>query len=586
MNSLKRYLKAKLLNGVLEKAAPLAGPDAAVAVYFKGRLAASAGSLPKTFDPDPSCKISRSLSLNSGEEGEVVLFVPDLDSVSRKRSESLNQLADFMAFSLQGFIEAEAARRAIASETLDKYRELSILHRAVFEMNNTLRLKDTVNALIKECQRETIPEGAGAVFLFDDDQQTITQEIGFGEGVSKLFAVSGSRLFREVVESGKGEIVNDLINDFRWMGEVSGINAMLIMPIQSPNKCVGALVVATHKSFYHASHLQHFLILSSVAGIAISNALNFESIHVLMEALLQALTEAIDSRDPYTAGHSKRVARLVVAFAKRLDQDRDGYADVCFTSDQISEIYYAGILHDIGKIGIKEDVLTKASRLPWKLVEVIGARMEMYGLLNDCSWQKDYERLKSINTSVSPSKNDLEFISELSHRVCKVKDRGVPLLTEREKESLLLRYGNLTQEERREIERHPAQSHRILQHIPFREGFRELRTIVRQHHERQDGSGYPDGLKGSEILFQSQLLAIADIYDAITQERHYKPAATPNEALKILKKEAEAGRLDRKLVGFFSEQIDVIEEEANFLVLTEHSAKDRQDGKGNGAGMH
>ncbi len=577
MNSLKRHLKVKLLNGVLEKAVPLAGPGAAVAVYIKGRLAASAGSLPKTFDPDPSCKISRNLNLNGGEQGEVVLFIPDLGSASPERAEWLNQLIDFTTFSLQGFIDAEAARRAIASETLDKYRELSILHRAVFEMNNTLRLKDTVNALVGECQSEAIPEGAGAVFLFDEGQQTITQEISFGIRAAGLSAVSRSRLFKEVVASGKGEIVNDLVNDSRWMGEVSGVSAMLIMPIQSPNNCVGALVVATPNGFYHASHLQHFSILASVAGIAISNALNFEGIHVLMEALLQALTEAIDSRDPYTAGHSERVARLVVAFANRLHEDQGDYSEVSFTADQISEIYYAGILHDIGKIGIKEEVLTKASRLPLKLIEIIGARMEIFGLLNDCSWNRDFERLKEINTSVSPSKSDLEFISDLSRRVCMVRDRGIPLLTAKEKESLLLGYGNLTKEERKEIERHPAQSHRILQHIPFREELKNLRTIVRQHHERLDGSGYPDGLKNGEILLQSQLLAIADIYDAITQERHYKPAATPNEALDILRKEAESGRLDMKLVVFFSGQIRAIEEEANFLILTDHAERRKRD---------
>jgi len=128
-----------------------------------------------------------------------------------------------------------------------------------------------------------------------------------------------------------------------------------------------------------------------------------------------------------------------------------------------------------------------------------------------------------------------------------------------ELENLLLSYGNLTRDERREIERHPAESERILQHIPMQEGYGDLLTVIRQHHERMDGSGYPDGLKGDEILLQSRLMAIVDIYDAVTQERHYKPAYTRSEAMKILGREVEEGKLDRELTRFFLDNIENIE---------------------------
>jgi HD-GYP domain-containing protein (c-di-GMP phosphodiesterase class II) len=133
------------------------------------------------------------------------------------------------------------------------------------------------------------------------------------------------------------------------------------------------------------------------------------------------------------------------------------------------------------------------------------------------------------------------------------------LLYQDELEVMLLEYGNLTHEERKEIQRHPAESERILQHIPLQEGFTNMLTIIRQHHERLDGSGYPDGLTGDAIMLQSRLMAIVDIYDAVTQERHYKPAFTRSEAMNVLGLEMAEGKLDRRLTEFFMGKVDKIE---------------------------
>jgi HD-GYP domain-containing protein (c-di-GMP phosphodiesterase class II) len=84
-------------------------------------------------------------------------------------------------------------------------------------------------------------------------------------------------------------------------------------------------------------------------------------------------------------------------------------------------------------------------------------------------------------------------------------------------------------------------------------------TIIRQHHERMDGSGYPDKLSGDDILVQSRIMAIVDIYDAVTQERHYKPAFTRAEAIKILDAESAQGKLDRPLVDFFRDNLSQVE---------------------------
>lgn len=295
-----------------------------------------------------------------------------------------------------------------------------------------------------------------------------------------------------------------------------------------------------------------------MAGISVSNAFNFEGIQTLMNAILQALAEAIDSRDPFTAGHSERVAHLAVAFGYLLTHD-SRFKDIAFSDQDLREIYYAGILHDVGKIGIKEDVLTKKTRLPERRMQVLRARFQLHAQTSDFDWTKAFEAVRKVNKAMQPAEELLEEVRQFGSVECRIGEECFPLLYEDEMDILLLKYGNLTHEERMEIQRHPAESERILQHIPLQEGYANMLTIIRQHHERMDGSGYPDKLSGDDILLQSRLMAIVDIYDAVTQERHYKPASTRSEAMKILNLEASDGKLDNGLVEFFYENIEQIE---------------------------
>jgi HD-GYP domain-containing protein (c-di-GMP phosphodiesterase class II) len=161
--------------------------------------------------------------------------------------------------------------------------------------------------------------------------------------------------------------------------------------------------------------------------------------------------------------------------------------------------------------------------------------------------------------AMTPDPAELEYVRQLGAERWSAGGERLPLLHDDELDALLLEYGNLTHDERMEIQRHPAESERILQHIPLHEGYANMLTIIRQHHERMDGSGYPDRLMGDDILVQSRIMAIVDIYDAVTQERHYKPAFTRSEAIRILDGEAEQGKLDRGLVDFFRANVARIE---------------------------
>ncbi|WP_245549611.1 HD domain-containing phosphohydrolase [Maridesulfovibrio hydrothermalis] len=503
----------------------------------------------------------------AGENLSIGVYIPDLSSLSESELSRINSVLELTSFSIANHIESEAARRQIGEETLSKYRELALLHRSIVELNNSLRLKDVIRALSNECRTSALPADMGVVFLPEEEGFSVFDS--FGEFDLDTFEeLVECSLFKDVIASLRGEIINDVAHDDRCSKLPDNISSLLIMPIPSPSVCEGVLILTScSTNSFNAAHLKHVSTLASVAGISISNAYNFESIRVLMDALLKALAEAIDARDPFTAGHSERVAHLAVSFAQLVGHEDGCFAGISFSDEQLREIFYSGILHDIGKIGIKEEVLTKKTRLPKSMLDVIGMRLKLFGLHHEQEWEDDYKRLKQINISLSPPQEDLDFVDSISNMKFQVNGSIVHMIQPDERKCLLVRRGNLTSEERMEIERHPAESQRILEHIPFQDDLSQLLVIIGQHHERLDGSGYPAGLKADEILIQSRILAIVDIYDAITQERHYKPATPKSRALEILALEACEGKLDKDLVNLFIENICEIENGADSINL-------------------
>lgn len=558
MTPLKKYIRPGVLRNFLRKAFELA-EGCPYAIAYEGEVVIVEGTESLDgFNEDLPNVLCTPLQFDSIHSGQVRMLIPAESSKSALAS--YERLLKFTAYSIQELVDMERARRSIAEEALAKYRELALLHRSVPIINTSLRMRDVVSALINECRRENYPGELGMIFLSEPGSSSFRLAVQFGFPFGHTpQPLADSDLFIQVVTSGNGEIVNDLNKDSRWQGELPGVGSMALIPIASPNRIEGMLVLASeNKGLFEAAHRKSLATLASVAGISVSNAFNFEGIQTLMNAILQALAEAIDSRDPFTAGHSERVAHLAVAFAYTLTQDPE-FKEIRFSDQELREIYYAGILHDVGKIGIKEDVLTKKTRLPERRMDVLRARFQLLGQTSDFNWVDAFDTIRSINQSMTPESEELEELRRLGEQSWQVGDEKFPLLYEDELDVLLLEYGNLTPDERHEIQRHPAESERILQHIPLQEGYANMLTIIRQHHERMDGSGYPDGLSGDDILLQSRLMAIVDIYDAVTQERHYKPASTRSEAMKILNLEVSGGKLDIPLVEFFLKNIEKIE---------------------------
>ncbi|MDE3150682.1 MAG: GAF domain-containing protein [Gemmatimonadota bacterium] len=330
--------------------------------------------------------------------------------------------------------------------------------------------------------------------------------------------------------------------------------------------------------------------LAAQAGVAIENSLLYEDIEKLFEGFVTAAVTAIESRDPTTSGHSGRVATLTVGLAEAVNRAGAGrYKQLRFTGEQIREIRYAGLLHDFGKVGVREQVLVKQKKLYGPDLDIIRHRFayllqraelqfereradyllengtEMYqqavARLNEARRAKRAELdrffdaiVKANEPTVMPE-GTFEELYEINQRTYLDFD-GVerPLLHDDELQFLMIRKGNLDERERREIESHVTHTYRFLEQIPWTPELKRIPEIAYGHHEKLDGRGYPRQVKGEAIPVQTRMMTISDIFDALTAtDRPYKRAVPPERALDILRMEAKDGMLDSDLLETFVE---------------------------------
>jgi HD-GYP domain-containing protein (c-di-GMP phosphodiesterase class II) len=329
------------------------------------------------------------------------------------------------------------------------------------------------------------------------------------------------------------------------------------------------------------------LSLASQAAVAIRNANLIAEIKNLFRSLVHYSVKAIDSRSRHTAGHSSRVAKYSKRFAEAINEELDGrLGQIKFTPEQIEELHMCGLLHDIGKIGVKEAVLEKTTKLNEAQMEAIISRfetikssfviralqqkLELAGSSRDESalrqeidarlqnelrtLDEELAFLQRLNDPIyNASADDIKRLRQIAERTYYDSSGEMRyFLTGPEYENLSVTRGNLTAAEYKEIQKHVDYSLAILDKIRFTKDLANIPKYAASHHEYLNGTGYPKGLKGDEIPLQSRILCIADIFDALTApDRPYKKAVPLEQTLKILQKEAQEGKLDPDLVELF-----------------------------------
>ncbi|MCX7816669.1 MAG: HD domain-containing protein [Syntrophales bacterium] len=329
--------------------------------------------------------------------------------------------------------------------------------------------------------------------------------------------------------------------------------------------------------------------LASQAAVALSQKRLIRELETLLDAFIKTIGTAIDEKSPYTSGHIRRVAELSVALAKQVNERKKDFGLPSFLSEtELEELRMAAWLHDVGKITTPEHVLDKRSKLEtvFDRIELIRLRFEVMlrefelsltrRFLRSGSGGEYLQQVKSeVEKYLNEIKENLAFLEKVNRGDCRLEDihlerlskmglnysffsflrgREEKVISEREEEKLATRQGTLSEGERKIVNNHALMTYKMLSSLPFPRKLRGIPLYASAHHERLDGKGYPLGLKGKEIPLQARIIAIADIFEALTaSDRPYKKGKTVKEALRIMEDMAASGHIDGDLLKIFIE---------------------------------
>ena len=525
-----------------------------------------------------------------------------------------------------GYREA-AARMETArarSEAANRSREIGELTRIGVALGTERDLKTLLELILTQARRITTSD-AGSLYLVETGDQgqkrlrfRITQTYSKPDApfVEFTIPVDRSSLAGYTAVTGEPLVIDDAyflppdveysIN--RSFDERHGYRtkSMLVLPMKDhKEEVIGVLQLINRKRHAEAvlaapADVEHQVVpysrrtvelvtaLAGQAAVAIENSRLYEEIERLFEGFVKAAVHAIEQRDPTTFGHSGRVANMTVGLASVVDRAEDGaYRAVTFTREQIKEIRYAGLLHDFGKVGVREEVLIKAKKLYPLQLDLIRQRHHFVKRTAEREfWRKRAEFLEShdrkdyapflrsleeeharemvaldgfLDAVLSANEPTVlptgrfETLLQVARRTYEdPTGRPHPYLTEEEMRYLTIPKGSLDETERLEIESHVTHTYRFLQQIPWTRELQDIPMIAYGHHEKLDGKGYPRRVTGEAIPIQTRMMTISDIYDALSAaDRPYKAAVAPARALDIMADEVRAGQLDQELFRLF-----------------------------------
>lgn len=480
--------------------------------------------------------------------------------------------------------------------TADLERKVNKLS-AILEIAKAFSTQHTLDGLLDLVLKEAtkvVDADRCSIFLVDRYKHELWTRAAQGTGEIRI--PMGSGIVGHVAKSGQVVIIDDAYADDRFNRNVdlaTGYRTrnLLSVPMRDASGATAGVLQALNRldgAAFNPEDAEYLTAIGGQAASAIENAYLRDEIQRLFEGFVQASIVAIESRDPTTAGHSERVARLTVALAETVNgEERGPFGPIHFSREQLAELRYAALLHDFGKVGVREPVLVKANKLYPHELDLLRARFDFIRRSMELeSWKRRaeliaregpsaaarhaadeearlaaagreldelFEFVLTCNRPTVLAQGGFERLSEISRRTYPdLKGELRPLLVPGEVASLSIPKGSLSEDERREIESHVTHTYRFLVMIPWTRTLRRVPEIAHAHHEKLDGHGYPRGLAAEMIPFESRMMTIADIYDALTaSDRPYKKAIPHDKAIDILQQETKAGQLDAELFRLF-----------------------------------
>lgn len=459
-------------------------------------------------------------------------------------------------------------------------------HRLKFEIMMT----DSLNFHLGGTSGKEIPFYPVKLYLEDDvpNKNMIAAYVGlYGETVNipdayeaEGFDFSGTKAFDQ--KTGYRSTSFLTVPLMNHENEIIGV--LQLLNAQDPE---------TNKTIAFTSDVQDLVeSLASQAAVAITNKNLIAGLQELFESFIKLIAGAIDAKSPYTGGHCERVPEITMMLAKAVSKtDYGPFKDISFSEDDLYELRIAAWLHDCGKVTTPEYVVDKATKLETihDRIHDVATRFEVLkrdteiDFLNakidimerediDAAEKKKLikERKKELQDTLAQLDSDLEFLQEANiggefmsddkkdrvHQISKYKyghnGSAQPFLSENEVLNLNISRGTLTNEEREVINDHIVQTISMLEQLPYPKHLMNVPEYAGGHHEKMDGTGYPNGLTGEQMSVQARIMAIADIFEALTaRDRPYKKGKTLSEAMRILGFMKKDNHIDNDLFEVF-----------------------------------
>jgi HD-GYP domain-containing protein (c-di-GMP phosphodiesterase class II) len=310
--------------------------------------------------------------------------------------------------------------------------------------------------------------------------------------------------------------------------------------------------------------------LANIAANTLANLVHLGEIRMLFRSFAETMARTIDERSSYSSNHTINMARLCEKFAKYLST-RFPEGNLFFNEKRLEELTMSAILHDIGKIVTPVSIMDKSDRLGEKLTAVryrfeikkLQTENDMFkGVITKSEFMSQLKVIEDakqlVETVVAPSALTeqqivaVQNLSKLTYR--NAEGKSVPLFDPEDIDALSVRYGTLTKDERQIMQEHATVTGRILDSAAFSKYYANVYKWAQSHHELLDGTGYPAGIKGESVPIEVCILTIMDIFEALTaNDRPYRKAIPPEEAIETLQEMAKSGKLHSEMVELFRE---------------------------------
>lgn len=332
-------------------------------------------------------------------------------------------------------------------------QELLKLLEAAKQLNSNLEIEEVFQNILLQMVTMVGAE-AGTLWVLDQDGEEIKVVAAYGESAEKIVNIRLKKdegIAGKVIMNGEPVLIRNVQEHPDWSNRVdesSGFvtKSMITVPLTVKGKVLGSLQLLNKKQceFFNEADVSLAVALASQSAMALHNSQMYDELQQMFLSMIRTLAKVLDARDPYTAGHSERVANYSVWIAGKLGM----------AADKKKELYKAALLHDVGKIGIPDDILRKPDRLT----------------------KEEYDSIK-LHTVIGAD---------------------------------------------------------ILSNMEPKRAMADVIQTARSHHERMDGSGYPDGLKGNEISLFARIVGVADTFDAMTTARSYSKGMPYRDAAEEL----------------------------------------------------